>query len=153
MRTIILPALIVSAAVVLIAVLGAAIFIAANWAPERSVEDLRVRWAPPPSTFIDVGGLKVHPEEVESVINRHPEVRMSLVYPRNNPITGAVVAADIVLRDNAPLPGTDPRASTLRKEILLHCRENLEQHKVPVTLRFVPALTVNASGKLVRHNA
>ena len=60
MRTIILPALIVSAAAVLIAVLGAAIFIAANWAPERSVEDLRARWAPPPSTFIDVGGLKVH---------------------------------------------------------------------------------------------
>ena len=60
MRTIILPALIVSAAVVLIALFSAAIFIAANWAPERSVEDLRARWAPPPSTFIDVGGLKVH---------------------------------------------------------------------------------------------
>jgi pimeloyl-ACP methyl ester carboxylesterase len=60
MRTIILPALIVSAAVVLIAVFGAAIFIAASWAPERSVGDLRARWAPPPSTFIDVGGLQVH---------------------------------------------------------------------------------------------
>src|SRR5262249_12215951 len=28
---------------------------------------------------INVGGLKVHPEEVEAVINRHPGVRMSLV--------------------------------------------------------------------------
>jgi pimeloyl-ACP methyl ester carboxylesterase len=40
--------------------LAGAIFIAANWAPERSVADLQGRWAPPPSTFIDVGGLKVH---------------------------------------------------------------------------------------------
>jgi pimeloyl-ACP methyl ester carboxylesterase len=40
--------------------LAGAIFIAANWAPERSVADLQGRWAPPPSTFIDVAGLKVH---------------------------------------------------------------------------------------------
>jgi acyl-coenzyme A synthetase/AMP-(fatty) acid ligase len=29
--------------------------------------------------IINVGGLKVHPEEIEAVINRHPDVRMSLV--------------------------------------------------------------------------
>src|SRR5262249_29532913 len=40
---------------------------------------------------INVGGLKVHPEEVEAVINRHPQVRMSLVRSRQNPITGALV--------------------------------------------------------------
>ena len=28
--------------------------------------------------IINVGGLKVHPEEVEAVINRHPSVQMSL---------------------------------------------------------------------------
>ena len=47
---------------------------------------------------INVGGLKVHPEEVEEVINRHPEVRMSLVRTKKNPITGALVVADVVLR-------------------------------------------------------
>ena len=26
---------------------------------------------------INVGGLKVHPEEVEAVLNRHPQVRLS----------------------------------------------------------------------------
>ena len=31
--------------------------------------------------IINIGGLKVHPEEVEAVINRHPQVRMSLVRP------------------------------------------------------------------------
>ena len=103
--------------------------------------------------IINVGGLKVHPEEVEAVINRHPDVRMSLVYPRKNPITGAVVAADVVLKENTDITGTDPRITTFRREILLHCRDNLAQHKVPVTIRFVPALTMNATGKLVRQNA
>ena len=54
---------------------------------------------------INVGGLKVHPEEVEAVINRHPGVRMSLVKARKNPITGAIVVADIVL-NGAPTPVT-----------------------------------------------
>ena len=46
---------------------------------------------------INVGGMKVHPEEVEAVINRHPRVRMSLVRTEKNPITGALVVADVVL--------------------------------------------------------
>ena len=47
---------------------------------------------------INVGGLKVHPEEVEAVINRHPGVQMSLVKARKNPFTGAVVVADVVVK-------------------------------------------------------
>ena len=35
-------------------------FIAANWAPERSLAELRGRWAPAPSVFVDVAGLNVH---------------------------------------------------------------------------------------------
>ena len=51
--------------------------------------------------IINIGGLKVHPEEVEAVINRHPQVRMSLVRPRQSPITGAIVVADVVLKSEA----------------------------------------------------
>ena len=47
--------------------------------------------------IINIGGLKVHPEEVEAVINRHPQVRMSLVRPKSSPITGSIVIADVVL--------------------------------------------------------
>src|SRR5439155_91172 len=46
---------------------------------------------------INVGGLKVYPEEVEAVINRHPAVRMSAVRSRRNPIMGALVVAEVVL--------------------------------------------------------
>src|SRR6202035_2713595 len=41
--------------------------------------------------IINIGGLKVHPEEIEAVINRHPEVRMSRARSRRSPITGAIV--------------------------------------------------------------
>jgi acyl-coenzyme A synthetase/AMP-(fatty) acid ligase len=98
---------------------------------------------------INVGGLKVHPEEVEAVINGHPEVRMSLVRPRKSPITGSLVVADVVLRHQ---PG-DGRLAQLQGEILRRCRESLTQHKVPTAIRFVPALAVAATGKLARHHA
>jgi pimeloyl-ACP methyl ester carboxylesterase len=45
---------------VLAPVLLGVVFVAANWAPELTVEDLRARWAPPPSVFLDVAGIKVH---------------------------------------------------------------------------------------------
>lgn len=35
-------------------------FVALNWAPDRPVAALEARWAPPPSTFIDLGGMRVH---------------------------------------------------------------------------------------------
>src|SRR5215471_1241764 len=49
--------------------------------------------------IINVGGQKVHPEEVEAAINRHPAVWGSLVRARKSPVTGAIVAADVVLKD------------------------------------------------------
>ncbi len=94
--------------------------------------------------IINVGGLKVHPEEVEAVINRHPQVRMSLVHPRKSPITGAIVVADVVLAE------AGASGDGIRGEIMHLCRERLPQHKVPAMIRFVPALAVAESGKLVR---
>ncbi len=103
--------------------------------------------------IINVGGLKVHPEEVEAVINSHPLVRMSLVRSRRNPITGAVVTADVVLTDGAGPAGEHAADERIRHEILDACRTSLAAHKVPAVIRFVPALEMSASGKLVRPSA
>lgn len=102
---------------------------------------------------INVGGLKVHPEEVEAVINAHPWVHMSLVKARRSPITGAVVAADVVLTQKTQAEGELPKPDEVKEQILATCRQVLAAHKVPVTLRFVPALEVSAAGKLVRPGA
>src|SRR6202041_850893 len=85
--------------------------------------------------IINVGGLKVHPEEVEAVINRHPEVQMSLVRARKSPITGALVVADIVLRVDPSSSGRDVGA--IRDDILLLCREALSSYKVPSAINVV----------------
>jgi pimeloyl-ACP methyl ester carboxylesterase len=37
-----------------------ACYVAWNWAPDRPVSQLAARWAPSPSAFIDVAGMKVH---------------------------------------------------------------------------------------------
>jgi acyl-coenzyme A synthetase/AMP-(fatty) acid ligase len=101
---------------------------------------------------INVGGLKVYPEEIEAVINTHPWVRMSLVRARRNAITGSVVVAEVVLADEAP-GSTRPAPEALIRELTQSCRQSLEAYKVPTMIRIVPALEVSASGKLVRPNA
>jgi acyl-coenzyme A synthetase/AMP-(fatty) acid ligase len=95
--------------------------------------------------IINVGGLKINPEEVEAVINRHPGVRMSRVSGRKNPITGAIVIADVVLTDAAN------DNATFKDAILAACREKLPAFKVPAMLRFVEKLELTAGGKLSRH--
>jgi acyl-coenzyme A synthetase/AMP-(fatty) acid ligase len=102
---------------------------------------------------INVGGLKVYPEEIEAVINAHPWVRMSLVKARRNPITGSVVAADVVLLDEPNGEGSRPAAEVVTREVAARCRQSLAAHKVPTVIRIVPALEVSASGKLVRPGA
>jgi acyl-coenzyme A synthetase/AMP-(fatty) acid ligase len=99
---------------------------------------------------INVGGLKVHPEEVEAVLNAHPWVRISLVRARSSPITGAIVTADIVLAEPASGAGERPPPGALTRELTERCRRSLAPHKVPAMIRFVPALEMSASGKLVR---
>jgi acyl-coenzyme A synthetase/AMP-(fatty) acid ligase len=98
---------------------------------------------------INIGGLKVHPEEIEAVINRRAEVRMSRARSRRNPITGAIVVADVVLADGHDVD----RSGEIRNRILADCRANLALHKVPAVIRFVEALDVTAAGKLARTDA
>jgi acyl-coenzyme A synthetase/AMP-(fatty) acid ligase len=99
--------------------------------------------------IINIGGLKVHPEEIEAVINRHAEVRMSRAKSRRSPITGAIVVADVVLADG----DGSVRSDAIRDRILADCRASLAPHKVPAIIRFVPSLDLTAAGKLARSDA
>jgi acyl-coenzyme A synthetase/AMP-(fatty) acid ligase len=97
---------------------------------------------------INVGGYKVHPEEVEAVINRHPVVAMSLVKAKKNPIMGALVVADVVLK-----PAGENERDAQQRDILRFCRAELDAHKVPAAINIVSILAIGESGKLVRRNA
>jgi acyl-coenzyme A synthetase/AMP-(fatty) acid ligase len=103
--------------------------------------------------IINVGGLKVYPEEVEGVLNADPRVRMSLVRGKLSPITGALVVAEVVLEDSIGAALDAPQAEGLKGELLAACRRALQAHKVPARLSFVSALELSAAGKLVRPGA
>ena len=99
--------------------------------------------------IINIGGLKVHPEEIEAVINRDAEVRMSRARSRKSPITGSIVVADVILADGCDVS----RSGEIRDRILADCRASLAPHKVPAMIKFVAALDITAAGKLARTDA
>ncbi len=98
--------------------------------------------------IINIGGLKVHPEEIEAVINQHPQVGMSRVRSKQNPITGSIAVADIVLKSERDIAGA--QQAMIKDDILKLCRKALPRHKVPAAISFVPALGIGAAGKLAR---
>jgi acyl-CoA synthetase (AMP-forming)/AMP-acid ligase II len=104
----------------------------------------RVHFRGRESGLINVGGEKVHPEEVERTILSHPDVAFARVYAKQNPIVGSLVAADIV-----PRPGA-PAAVELRSDILQFLKGRLKKHMIPVTMRFMDGFETNAAGKLQR---
>jgi acyl-coenzyme A synthetase/AMP-(fatty) acid ligase len=90
---------------------------------------------------------------VESVLNSDPRVRISLVRGRRNPITGAVVAAEVVPADSALATSDSSAAERLKADLLEACRRALPAHKVPAILHIVADLEMTAAGKLVRPGA
>jgi len=77
------------------------------------------------SEIINVGGEKVFPAEIESIIQEMENVAEATVYGEKNPITGAIVCVTIRL-----LHGEDPKQFIVR--LKKFCRERLENYKVPV---------------------
>ena len=91
---------------------------------------------------INVGGNKVHPEEVENAILAHPHVNMARVYSKANPIMGALVIADIVPGPAAP--------ETLKQDLTDFLRARLAKHMIPASFRVTDGFEVNAAGKIRR---
>ncbi len=95
-------------------------------------------------TVINVGGAKVIPEEVETVLLQVPGVLDARVYGAKNPITGYVLAAEITW--NSPVPEEQARA-----QIFGYLSARLESFKVPRMYRFSLGSKVNEAGKKERN--
>lgn len=96
------------------------------------------------SGVINVGGNKVHPEEVERVLLEHPAIQAAKVYGKSSSIMGTLVAAEIVLQE----PSAEP--AILRSEIKAYLQNKLASYKVPAVLKIVDDLEVTSTGKLAR---
>jgi long-chain acyl-CoA synthetase len=76
------------------------------------------------SDVVNVGGQKVHPSEVESVILELPEVAEAAVTGESNPLLGHIVVARV-------MPAGPVNAADLRSRVRAHCRTRLAAYKVP----------------------
>ena len=109
--------------------------------------DNRVLFIGRESGTINVGGNKVIPEEVESVLNRHPDVLQVRVFGKKNSVLGMLVNAEIVVESSRELASE----KALKKELLLFCKVELEPFKVPAVIKIVEEIAINESGKIVRN--
>lgn len=99
--------------------------------------------------LIITGGENVVPEEVESVLDGHPDVREAAVFARPDEIWGQAVAAAVVLETgSAKRLASDSLAEDLRE----WCRSRLAGYKLPREFVFVPELPRTRSGKLSRRS-
>lgn len=97
------------------------------------------------SGAINVGGNKVIPEEIETIINSLDYVLESRVYGKSNSILGMIVAADVALCLPCHLDKKE-----IKKNLIEYCRARLESFKVPAMLKFVDSIEVNETGKVQR---
>jgi acyl-coenzyme A synthetase/AMP-(fatty) acid ligase len=75
--------------------------------------------------MINVGGQKVLPSEVESILLEMSEIEDVLVFGKPNPLVGEIVAAKLVLKKILP-------KQEIIKKIKKYCMGKLETYKVPV---------------------
>ena len=95
------------------------------------------------SEIINVGGEKVYPSEVESVIQELENIVEAVVYGAKNPITGNVVCARVT---------TDKpeEAQAVAIKVKKHCAQRLQRFKVPVRVELVEGPQHNERFKRVR---
>ena len=110
------------------------------------IEENRIMFMGRANGSINVGGNKVMPEEVESVIKELPEIAFVQVRARKNAILGNLVEAAISV-----IPGTIIDTA-FKKKITHHCRTRLEDFKVPAFIVEETEMRLTASGKLSREN-
>ena len=84
---------------------------------------------------INVGGLKVMPEEVEGVINQIEGVLDCTVFSKENAITGQMVCAKVVIDSKLD-------KKELKKDIKSVCYDKLEKFKRPVKIIFEETIKV-----------
>lgn len=95
------------------------------------------------SEIINVGGQKVYPAEVESVLMQMENLADASVRGEKNPITGNIVVARLSLEKPEEL-------SMLKKRVRKFCKERLETYKIPVRIEIAKEVQYTERFKKVR---
>ena len=95
------------------------------------------------SDIINVGGQKVYPAEVETVLQSMDNVINVAVYGKSNLIMGSVVAAKVCLDSNET-------ALEFKKRMREFCKGKLETYKIPSIVEIVDEVKISDRYKKVR---
>ena len=91
--------------------------------------------------LINRGGEKISPLEVDDVLASHPKIAEAVTVAVPHEIYGEEVEAVVALKPGESLEAGD---------IIVFCREQLADFKVPKAIRFVPVIPRSATGKIQR---
>ncbi|WP_449271861.1 class I adenylate-forming enzyme family protein [Halomicronema hongdechloris] len=89
--------------------------------------------------FIDTGGYKVDPLEVETVLRQHHKVRDVVVVGKQHPHAGAVIKAVVV-----------PQMDCESAELIDYCHQQMANFKVPKIIEFRDQIPRSPLGKILR---
>jgi acyl-coenzyme A synthetase/AMP-(fatty) acid ligase len=93
---------------------------------------------------INIGGMKLFPEEVECVLLQHPLVKRCRVIGIPHAMLGQIACAEVETIDHVALP---------MAELKQLCRDALSNWKVPAMFKHMQSIPTTASGKILRHDA
>jgi acyl-CoA synthetase (AMP-forming)/AMP-acid ligase II len=91
--------------------------------------------------LIKTGGENVYPQEVESILSRHPAVAEVTVIGLPDPKWGEAVTAVVVSKDGSDLS---------LKEVKDFCRDNIAGYKIPKMIKMVEEIPKNETGKVIK---
>lgn len=90
---------------------------------------------------INVGGQKVLPAEIESMILEMEEISDCMVYAEQNAITGQTVVCDVVLNKNI---------ENIKKRVRVFCKDRLDTYKIPTKVNVVDKTNFSDRFKKIR---
>ncbi len=94
--------------------------------------------------MISVGGMKFFPEEVETVLEKHPAIQSATVFGvKEKSSWGEPAWSHLVLKENEDQPSDD--------QLRTYCKQYLASHKIPGRFLWVGHLSYTASGKKIRN--
>jgi oxalate---CoA ligase len=93
--------------------------------------------------FINRGGEKISPVEIDSVLLSHPSVDEAVSFAVPDEMYGQEVHATVILKKNQQVT---------EKELQDHCEKNLIKFKVPKKIYFTDVMPKTATGKIQRKN-
>ncbi len=93
--------------------------------------------------FINRGGEKISPHEVDTILNLYPAIAQGITFAVTHPVLGEDIAAAVVAKAD-----TELNVTALRD----YLRKHLAHYKVPNRIIIVTRLPIGATGKVKRND-